>query len=155
MMQLRNNPVFKASLLAAILTASPLATAASQDKDKKAAAPVPDPVVIVVMPLPTASDEKLGNGCWARLHERDNFKGDTLTLVGPVDMPTMRTSFGKDWGGEFDSIAVGANATLSVYDRQHYKEKAATVKPGQRVPDLDKKLGFFQDIRSLKIACSK
>jgi len=75
-----------------------------------------------------------------RLYSEDNFRGDQLSLVGPVDMPNMRTPFGQDWSGEFDSIAVGP--------------KAARFEPGQRVPQLDEKLGFFEQIRSMKIACA-
>ena len=114
----------------------------------------PDAPIIVLVPVQLASSDTLGNGCWARLYDSANFRGNQLSLVGPVDMPNMRTAFGTDWGGEFDSIQVGPKATLTVYDNENYRDKAATLKPGQKVADLDTKLGTFEDIRSVKIACA-
>jgi hypothetical protein len=69
-------------------------------------------------------------------------------------MPNMRTAFGTDWSGEFDSIQVGPKARLTVYDNENYAQKAATFKPGQKVADLDEKMGMFEQIRSAKIACT-
>jgi hypothetical protein len=69
-------------------------------------------------------------------------------------MPNMRTAFGTDWSGSFDSVAVGPKATLTVYDNENYQQRVARFKPGERVADLDKKMGFFEQVRSLKIACS-
>jgi hypothetical protein len=110
--------------------------------------------LIVLVPVAVASSDSLGDGCWARLYDGANFRGNQLSLVGPVDMPNMRTAFGTDWGGEFDSIQVGPKASVTVYDNENHREKAATFKAGQRVPDLSDKVGLFEDIRSLKIACA-
>ncbi|MGQ0752865.1 MAG: beta/gamma crystallin domain-containing protein [Betaproteobacteria bacterium] len=121
----------------------------------KQSAAAPGTPVIVLVPIAIATTETFGDGCWVRLHDRTNFRGNQLSLVGPVDMPNMRTAFGTDWGGEFDSIAVGPKATVTVYDNENYKDKAATFKPGQKIADMgDKQIGPFEDIRSLKIACA-
>lgn len=61
---------------------------------------------------------KLGDGCWAQLYDGENFQGNQLTLVGPVDMSNMRTAFGTDSSGEFDSIMAGPRATVTVYDNE-------------------------------------
>lgn len=109
---------------------------------------------IVLVPFVVAQAPDFSNGCWARLYDGANFQGDQLTVVGPADMPNMRTAFGTDWSGSFDSVQVGPKATVSVYDNENYTQKVATYKAGQRIADLDEKRGMFEDIRSLKIACA-
>lgn len=110
--------------------------------------------MIVLVPMVVATAPDFSNGCWARLYDSTDFRGNTLALVGPVDMPDMRTAFGTDWSGQFDSIAVGPKARLTVYDNEDYGEKAATFKPGQKVADLDEKMGTFENISSVKVACT-
>lgn len=114
----------------------------------------PNAPIIVLVPVQVASTDSFSNGCWARLYDSTNFRGNMLSLVGPVDMPNMRTAFGTDWSGQFDSIAVGPKATLTVYDNENYKQKAASFKSGQKVADLDEKMGLFENISSVKVACS-
>jgi hypothetical protein len=133
------------------------AMAQGQDKQKSssgASAPPPGAPLIVLVPVQVASTDSFSNGCWARLYDSTNFRGNQLSLVGPVDMPNMRTAFGTDWSGQFDSIAVGPKARLTVYDNENYGQKAATFKPGQKVADLDEKMGFFENISSVKVACT-
>jgi Beta/Gamma crystallin len=104
-----------------------------------------------------AADDKLANGCWARLYDKENFSGNILVLVGPVDIPTARPSSatGLELGRNYDSVAVGQNATLTVWDNENYRDKTAVFKSGQRVANLDNKMGYFEEIKSLKITCSK
>jgi hypothetical protein len=110
--------------------------------------------MIVLVPVTVASSSSFGNGCWARLYEDENFQGNQLSLIGPQDMSNMRTAFGTDWSGDFESIQVGPRATVTVYDNENYGQKAATFKPNQKVPELSNRLGFFEQIRSLKINCA-
>lgn len=133
----------------------------SQDKSRSAAgggksadAASPNAPIIVLMPVAVVSKSNFSDGCWARLYDSTDFKGNQLTLVGPVDMPNMRTAFGTDWSGQFDSLQTGPKATLTVYDNENYKEKAASFKAGQKVKDLDEKMGAFEQVRSAKIACA-
>ncbi|HEX6321185.1 MAG TPA: beta/gamma crystallin domain-containing protein [Burkholderiales bacterium] len=143
--------------IAAAFAASGAALAQDKQQDKqqdKSAAPPKGAPMIVLVPMVVASRPDFSNGCWARLYDGSNFKGNELALVGPVDMPNMRTAFGTDWSGEFDSIQVGPKARLTVYDNENYRERAANFKPGQKVADLDEKLGFFEDISSVKVACT-
>ena len=127
----------------------------SSGKKKQSAAASSGAPFIVLVPIAIATTETFGDGCWVRLYDRTNFSGNQLSLVGPVDMPNMRTAFGTDWGGEFDSIAVGPKATVTVYDNEYYKDKAATFKPNEKIANMgDKQIGPFEDIRSLKIACA-
>ncbi len=66
----------------------------------------------------------------------------------------MTGHFGIDWAGQFDSVAVGPKATLTAYDAENYKDKAQTFKPGQKVRDLDEKMGLFESIQSVKVSCA-
>ena len=150
---MRNRNPFIAAAMAAACAMAVNAQAAESTASKKGQASANAPL-IVLMPVTVASADTLGNGCWARLYDGQNFSGNQLSLVGPVDMPNMRTAFGTDWSGEFDSIAVGPRATVTVYDNENYGQRVAKFQPSQRVADLGDKMGFFEDIRSLKIACS-
>lgn len=145
--------------IAAAFAVPGAAIAAEQDKQDKSSAASgatasPGAPMIVLVPMVVASAPDFSDGCWARLYDSTNFRGNTLALVGPVDMPNMRTAFRTDWSGQFDSIAVGPKARLTVYDNENYGEKAATFKPGQKVADLDEKMGLFENISSVKVACT-
>ncbi|MCD6680997.1 MAG: hypothetical protein LT102_10145 [Burkholderiaceae bacterium] len=110
--------------------------------------------VVVLMPVKIANTDQFAKGCWARLYDSTDFKGDQLTLVGPAEMPDMISHFGVDWAGTFDSVAVGPKATLTVYDAQNYQDEAQTFKPGQKVADLDEKMELFESVQSAKVSCA-
>jgi hypothetical protein len=106
----------------------------------------------VLLPARMAADEKLGKGCWVRFYDHKDFSGASLTVVGPMDMPMMNVPGGlwRDW----DSAIVGPRAAVSTFDSA-YPDKTAHLRPGQRIADLsDKKLGWFDDIRSARVLCS-
>jgi hypothetical protein len=132
------------------------AASGSSSKQQKSSAgsTAPGAPVIVLVPVAVATTSTFGDGCWVRLHDSTDFKGNQLSLVGPVDMPNMRTAFGTDWSGQFDSLQVGPKATVTVYDNENYTQKAATFKSGQKIRDLDEKMGTFEQIRSVKVACA-
>ena len=134
-------------------SANSAASAGSSKQPVKASGEKLSPLAVVLVPVLVAEKQDLGE-CWAKLYTDKNFHGDQLSLVGPVDMPNMRTPFGRDWSGEFESIAVAPKATVTIYDNENYAQKAATFKAGQRVPKLDSKLGFFEQVHSVKIACA-
>ena len=154
-----------ATLLALHVAGGAIAPAAAQaktagNKAETASGGTPEAAiaadaVIVLVPFAFASDEKLANGCWARLYDDTGFKGNMLSLAGPVDIPRGRIGSGFEWGHKYDSLAVGPKATLVIYDSENYRQKTATFKPGQQLADLNAKLGPFENIRSLKITCSK
>lgn len=120
------------------------------------ALPSGEPLVgpaVVLLPQPLATDEKLGGGCWVRFYDHRNYRGMTLALVGPLDLPKMDVPGGlwRDW----DSVVVGAKATVSTFDGENYRDKSAQLRPGQHIPDLgDRKHGWFDEIRSARVLCS-
>lgn len=122
----------------------------------QSAQPAGEPLVgpaVVLLPRPMATDEQLGGACWVRFYDHRNYRGESLTLVGPIDMPRMAVPGGlwRDW----DSAVVGAKATVSAFDKENYREKSAQLRPGRHIPDLnDKELGWFDDIRSARVLCA-
>lgn len=112
--------------------------------------------VVVLVPTPFAQDEKLANGCWARLYDSSNYEGNMLTLVGPVEIPDGASSVANfEFGRKYDSVAVGRSATLTVWDEANYQDRTAVFRPGQTVADLDERMGFFEEIKSLKLTCAQ
>lgn len=120
---------------------------------KKPAEPRKVPGVLVLLPT-SQNPDTLGNGCWVRFFDDKNFKGDQLTVVGPVDLPDMKFHHRFTWGAP-DSLIAGPKAKVVVYDAENYKDRNGTVNPGEQVKDLgDKTLGLFEDIESVKIICN-
>ena len=138
----------------------PQATRASgagpaQKTDKAAAdaaGPAAAPAVLVLLPAQVGGDAKLANGCWVRFFDHKNYRGDSLTLAGPVDMPSMELpgSVWRDW----DSAIVGPKATITTFDNERFHDRTAVLSANQSVPDLrDKKLGWFEEVKSARVAC--
>jgi len=150
----------KTALLTPLLTSVlalgviPFASAQENTSGKNGGRDPKAPVILLVPPI-FAVNTSLADGCWARLFDAQGYRGDVLTLAGPIDVPKAHVGTNFAWGRKYDSVIVGPKATLTVYDDQDYKDKAATFKPGQKVPDLNEKLGFFENIQSLKVACTK
>lgn len=124
-------------------------------KNATGALPPGHPVVGYLMVPLTAPENKewMKKGCWAKFHDGENFSGDMLTLMGPVDMPDMKGPFGIDWKGKISSVETGPKARVMVYDNENYKDLVATFKPGQKSNEVSKKLGFFDEFSSMKILC--
>lgn len=154
-------PLLSAAVLTSILSAGSIAVAQDTTKRPAAAASAASAAsgkraptaVLMVVAVPYASDQKLGDGCWARLYDGGNYTGSQYVLVGPVEVPAMRDGLGIN--EKYDSVVVGPKATLTVYDNINYRDKAATLKSGSRTPDLDEKMSLFETIRSLTMTCAK
>lgn len=100
-------------------------------------------------------DVSLKNGCWVRIFSEPNYTGDTLTLAGAVAMPNMKGPFGINWSDRVRSIEVGKRATVHFYDNENFRDQDKHFEPGQKVPNVSKQLGFFDDFRSMKMTCAK
>lgn len=139
-------------LLTSILALGAIPFATAQDAGKKEdMEKVP---VIMLVPPAFALNDSVADGCWARLYDDANFRGQMLTLSGPIAVPSARVGPAFLWGLKYDSLIVGPKATLTVYDNEYFKEQTGSFKSGQRVPDLDRKLGLFENIRSFVLQCS-
>lgn len=111
---------------------------------------------VVLMLVPTAiatKDNSMKRGCWARIYSGANYSGDTLTLSGPLSIADMSGPFGLNWDDKVDSIELGPKANLIVFDNEDFKDQIAQFKPGQKVPNISKALGFFDEFASVRLNC--
>jgi hypothetical protein len=131
------------------------ATAAyAADSPSKAPAADNQPAPVIMMVPVEISAPALKNGCWAQLYDERNFKGDVFTVVGPMQLVSTDNSAGRQLKRNIDSLVVGPRATLTVYERSMFKDKAVTFGPNSKEPGLIKKLGFTGRIESLKLDCA-
>lgn len=103
--------------------------------------------VLVLVPSVQADDAQFARGCWVRFYDDKGFKGDSLTLTGPIAMPKMEVPGGawKNWD----------SAIVTTYDNENYRDRSATLKAGQAVDDLRAaKLGWFEQMKSARVACA-
>jgi hypothetical protein len=113
--------------------------------------------IVIVAPAWYANDPNLANGCWARLYDKTDFRGTVFPIVGPVSIPNNKAGFvtGFEMGRNYDSVMLGSRATLTVWDGADYRNRSTTFQAGQAIPDLDKRMGATEEIRSMKVTCSQ
>lgn len=127
---------------------------ANNDAQGKQKAGVNPTAALILIPINAPEQNQWKKkGCWAKFYDDQNYKGDNLTLLGPVDMADMTGPFKIDWKGKISSVETGPKARVLVYDNENFKDLVATFKPGQKSPDVSKKMGFFDEFSSVKIAC--
>ncbi len=108
---------------------------------------------VVILPGVGAAAQ-VQSGCWATFYDERNFNGDSLTLVGPVDLKTLDKDSARQLKRDFKSVATGPRATLVVYERQFLSARSVGFDPGVREPGMVEKLGFGGRIESLTLRCS-
>lgn len=114
------------------------------------------PVVLMLVPVDVAAkDSTTKSGCWVRIYDGENYMGDSLTLAGPVSLADMSGPFGLNWDDRVNSVQVGPKASMTVYDNEGYRDQVAWFKSGQNVPDISRKLGFFDEFASVRVTCTK
>ena len=114
--------------------------------------------VYLLVPVDVANNEStMKNGCWAKLYSRENYGGDMLTLVGPTTLPDMDSTgfFGLNWDDRVESVELGPKAVMTVYDNENYRDQVGQFKAGQRVADISKRVGLFDEFASLRIDCQQ
>lgn len=114
-----------------------------------------DAIYMLVPVAVAVKDNSMKSGCWARIFSRANYAGDVLTLTGPLSIADMGGPFGLNWDDKVDSVEVGPKATLTVYDNEQFRDQVAQFKPGQKVADISKPLGFFDEFASVRLTCAK
>lgn len=114
------------------------------------------PYVFMLVPVDVAAKQSATKGgCWAKIYDGENYMGDTLTLTGPISLADMTGPFGLNWDDRVNSVEVGSKATLTVFDNEGFRDQVGQFKSGQKVPDISKKLGFFDEFASVRLTCSK
>ncbi|MDQ6685892.1 MAG: hypothetical protein M3Z16_12295 [Pseudomonadota bacterium] len=108
---------------------------------------------IVVLPTSGAA-EQMRTGCWASFYDERNFAGDSLTLVGPADLPTLDRDSARQLKRDIKSVVTGPRATLVLYEKQFLSARFVGFQPGTRESGLVEKLGFGGRIESMRLTCS-
>jgi len=112
----------------------------------------PDTAVVV---LPTVgAAEQMRAGCWASFYDERNFAGDSLTLIGPVELQTLDRGSASQLKRDIKSVVTGPRATLVVYQKQMLSARSVGFQPNTREAGLAEALGFGGRIESMKLTCS-
>ncbi len=109
--------------------------------------------VLMMVPVEVSSDMSTNSGCWVKLYDRKDYEGDSFLLVGPVELPVMTGPFGFNWENKVRSLEVGPNANLTIYDNRNFRDQDKFVDAGKKIPNMSKKMGFFDDFRSMMLTC--
>jgi hypothetical protein len=108
------------------------------------------PTVVTITTVTVAEKE----GCWARIHSDENFRGDTLTLVDGQSLPDLQLGFLGDWEGKVDSVEVGPKAKLTLYKDENFSSQKRELEPNAKVAELKKSV-LPESFESLKLTCTK
>ncbi|HEY2560974.1 MAG TPA: hypothetical protein VGI48_14810 [Caldimonas sp.] len=137
-------------LLCAAALAS-LAACSSTSGSRSAASADVDSAVVI---LPTrGATEQMRSGCWASFYDERDFNGDSLTLIGPVELQTLDNGSAKQLKRDIRSVVTGPRATLTLYEKQFLSARWVGFTPDSREPGLSEKLGFGGRIESMKLSC--
>ena len=109
--------------------------------------------VIVMVPVQVSRDLAMNKGCWVKLYDKKNFEGDSLLLIGPINVAKMIDPFGSDWENKVRSLETGPKANLTIYDNRNFRDEDKFIDRDKRIPDLSKKMGFFDNFRSMMLSC--
>jgi hypothetical protein len=61
---------------------------------------------VVVLPT-SGAGEQMRSGCWASFYGDRNFSGDSLTLIGPVELQTLDKGSAQQLKRDIKSIVTG------------------------------------------------
>jgi hypothetical protein len=141
--------------LSTVLSAAALASLAacsSMNTSSRSAAPSDVDSAVVVLPT-SGAGEQMRSGCWASFFGERNFNGDSLTLIGPVELQTLDKGSAQQLKRDIKSVVTGPRATLTLYEKQFLSARWVGFTPDSREPGLAEKLGFGGRIESMKLSC--
>ena len=130
--------------LGAAAQTSPPATTAGDNQ--------PEPLVLLV-PV-QVKNPALDAGCWAQLYDERGFKGEMVTIVGPIELQTLDKSTGRHLRRNIDSLTVGPKATLTVFEHRMFKDRSVDFGPNSKEPGVVSKIGATGRIESMRLSCS-
>lgn len=156
------NKIASALLLSVALgaqaqSAAPAASAASAAPAASASASgagnQPEPMVVLV-PV-EVKNPALESGCWAQLYDERNFKGDMLTIVGPMELQSLDKATGRHLRHSIDSVVLGPKAKLTVYEHRMFKDRSVNFEPNAKEGSLLRKIGITGRVQSLRLQCTQ
>jgi len=116
--------------------------------------PSPDKGSIIVVSKELRDELVKRTGCWVRMYNRTLFEGNNeVTIVGPMNLDSMRMPGGLVWKRKAESLIAGPQATVIVYENESFKGASKTFAPGQKVENLRRSMRIQHSIDSLKISC--
>lgn len=136
-----------------LLAFAAVALAACSSMDRRSTAAADLDTAVVVLPG-TGAGSALEAGCWATFYDERNFSGDSLTLVGPVELQSLDKGSARQLKRDIKSVVTGPRATLLLFERQFLSARSVGFMPGSRESGLVEKLGFGGRIESMRLACS-
>lgn len=136
----------------AVLAAALLAVNPSYSQKPAEATPKESELVLMLVPV-VISAPAMQAGCWAQLYDARNFKGESVTLAGPIVLNSTDNASGRRMRRNLDSLVIGPKATLTVYEHRMFKDRSVSFGPDSKEPGLIKKLGFTGRIESFKLDC--
>ena len=102
-------------------------------------------------PMSMATD--FAKGCWVRLYDGRDFKGQELMLVGPLPLSEMGPT--SPWWRRWNSVIVGPSARLNIYSAANYKGESAALGRRQRSTNLAGNApGWLAKIESAQVHCN-
>ena len=131
------------------ITVAALAACAQHGAPNASGASESDATIVV---SPSATD--LQSGCWATFFGERNFNGDSLTLIGPIELQTLDRGSARQLKRDIKSVATGSRANLVLYQKQFLSARSVAFEPGSREAGLVEKLGFGGRIESMQLSCS-
>jgi hypothetical protein len=138
-------------LLAPAAIAALVACTSMRSGGPSIASPTVETAVVV---LPTAgAAEQMRSGCWASFYGERNFAGDSLTLIGPIELQTLDKGSAQQLKRDLRSVVTGPRATLTLYEKQFLSARWVGFTPGSREPSLTEQLGFGGRVESMKLSC--
>ena len=135
-----------------VLVAAALTACASPNRSGSALA-AGDDTAVVILPN-VGAGAQLQSGCWATFYDERNFNGDSLTLIGPVELTSLDRGSARQLRRDIKSVVTGPRATLIVYEKQLLSSRSVGFQPATREAGLVEKLGFGGRIESMRLACS-
>ena len=108
---------------------------------------------VVILPTSGAA-EQMRAGCWASFYDERNFNGNSLTLIGPVELQTLDKGSARQLKRDIKSVVTGPRATLVVYEKQMLSARSVGFQPNTREAGLAETLGFGGRIESMRMSCS-
>lgn len=129
---------------------------ASKSKSSKSAEKEGDIIieVPVLMMVPVEVSNAMTNrGCWVKLYDGKDYKGDSFMITGPINLPTMVGPFGFNWDNKVRSLETGPKANLTIFNTWNFQNEDKFIDANSKVPNLSKEMGFFDNFRSIMLSC--
>ena len=98
-------------------------------------------IMIMLLGHSTAAVAKQ-KGCWAEFYEYAQMIGDRFRVEGPAALQNLKNVNGENWESRIDSIVVGPNAKVTVFENINFK---LTLTEMSEYPVLMRSLGITEE----------